>query len=334
MCRAIKTRHVPYHFPGERPRMSQSTSSQSTDEVLDFDIYAGLPEGPLDLGLEDSDMYFLPDGSFSLALPGQIIYPNIPTADPQPYGYLPQTPQSGYIPYNPAMLSEQWYPYPATFSPAPTTPIDALPPLPPAYRLTSQTSASSHTPASPPSTAPTAPQRLRVPQTIQPAHSVRSPASLVTFDLRSGSGGGGVRVYDALKERAELVGHDERVLGATGVRQIRLVIAVRVAPLPRRACADQCAPGVCLWAQWPGYEALGAYIPVQDGAGFVTRARLAKLVSLHVARFVSLAAKKQVAREHAQWAVGKRAICLEQLWLRSVAHAQKNIWLAELEVQP
>ncbi|PCH38527.1 hypothetical protein WOLCODRAFT_58544, partial [Wolfiporia cocos MD-104 SS10] len=143
-------------------------------------------------------------------------------------------------------------------------------------------------------------RRVRLPQTIPLAER---PSYAVDFKVR---GSCGVRMRDVLKDRARLDCSEERVFEATGVRQFRLVIA------------------------WPGCSQTGTYIPVQDKDGFITRARLAKLISLHFSRFME---KRYGSHGNAPWTIGRRGIVFDNLWLLSVSHAQHNIWLADIEVQ-
>ncbi|OBZ75956.1 hypothetical protein A0H81_04937 [Grifola frondosa] len=150
-----------------------------------------------------------------------------------------------------------------------------------------------------------APQRVRVPQTIEATHK-RGALCEVKFEGRRALG---LRVRDVLKSRTSIKDSEERVLASTGARQIRLVIA------------------------WPGYAHFGTYIPIQDKEGFITRGKFAHLICFHLARFMDKATKMRVAQGSDEWMIGKRGILIEDLWLMSIAPAQQNIWLAELQVR-
>ncbi|KAH9890485.1 hypothetical protein C8Q73DRAFT_128009 [Cubamyces lactineus] len=148
--------------------------------------------------------------------------------------------------------------------------------------------------------------RVPIPQTVD----VTSKWHRSFRECFSIGGVPGVPVREIVKDCVAVDRADERVLVRTGARQIRLVIA------------------------WPGYKHHGTYIPVQDDQGFITRGQLAKRICTHLSRFVKRIAngKTHPTRDHARWAIGKNGYSVDQLWLLSVSPAQKNIWLASLEV--
>ncbi|KAI0713707.1 hypothetical protein C8Q76DRAFT_620295 [Earliella scabrosa] len=145
-------------------------------------------------------------------------------------------------------------------------------------------------------------QRKRVPHTLE-ITSKRNSSFSEYFKL---DGALGVPVRGILDDTVVPDGHDERILERTGVRQIRLVVA------------------------WPGYAHTGTYIQVQDKGEFITRARLAKLICAFVSRFLEKPPNPEWALRSAR---GRRRISVDNLWLVRVALAQKNIWLADLEVR-
>jgi len=219
---------------------------------------------------------------------------NVAEAETQPY-YAPYLLTERPSDFN--QIAGYQYPYNATSSLSTSTAVQAHP-------LSSIPSIPDHSDINRPSNLPFN-RRLRVPQNIRSTQTDRRPY-FVEFTVR---GSPGVRVRDVLKDRARIDRSDERVFESTGVRQIRLVIS------------------------WPGYSQSGTYIPVQDKNGFITRGRLAMLISLHLSRFVERASKQRIARGDRQWEIGRRGICLHHLWLLSVTPARRNIWIAEIEIQ-
>ncbi|RDX47404.1 hypothetical protein OH76DRAFT_1354394 [Lentinus brumalis] len=186
---------------------------------------------------------------------------------------------------------------------ATTSPRAAIPYFPPA----------SYEPSASEQRAPSA-KRQRVPQAIK-----LSPKRNRSHKERFFSGGSpGVRVVDVLNGDVTLDGHDERALEQTGHRQIRVTI------------------------QWPGYpEKLSKdrYIAIQDKdtRTYITRGELAKQICEYVAEYMKKARAPPPPKPDRFWTITaadspKPGITIDNLWLTSVAAANKNIWLAELEV--
>ncbi|OCH86206.1 hypothetical protein OBBRIDRAFT_256095 [Obba rivulosa] len=153
---------------------------------------------------------------------------------------------------------------------------------------------------------PLIPRRKPVPHRIKA--SQRRPQYKVDFGAH---GSPGVKVRDVLRNRARIDGGSDIVFSTTGVRQFHMIV------------------------DWPGYSNFGTYIPVQDSNGYITRARLAKLICVQLARFVDRASRKRVHHENLEpeWRIGTASGCLlEDLWLVSVQPAHGGLWLADLEV--
>ncbi|EPS98367.1 hypothetical protein FOMPIDRAFT_1126680, partial [Fomitopsis schrenkii] len=144
--------------------------------------------------------------------------------------------------------------------------------------------------------------RLRVPQTTR---SVTVPRDTVQFEV---GGSLGIRMCDVVSGHAQPDLSEDRVLEHTGHRQIHLVI------------------------MWPGYEQSGRYLHVQNDGLYITRGRLANLVSDTVRHFLRAASRKR--RRHArgsqQWTIGNNGIQFQDLWLLSVVR-DGNIWRPEIE---
>ncbi|KZT11165.1 uncharacterized protein LAESUDRAFT_642756 [Laetiporus sulphureus 93-53] len=143
--------------------------------------------------------------------------------------------------------------------------------------------------------------RIRVPQTMQFLENSGSNYS-VDFNVR---GSPGVRMRDVLDDRARLDDSETRVFENTGLRRFNLVIA------------------------WPGYIQNGHYVQVQDKNGFITKKKLAKLISSQFSTWMTSAAPCTKRK----WAVGKRGVDFNNIWLVRLAPGHRNVWIAEVELQ-
>lgn len=118
--------------------------------------------------------------------------------------------------------------------------------------------------------------RQRVPQTTR---LVTVPRDTVQFEV---GGSLGIRMCDVVSGHAQPDSCEARVLEHTGHRQIHLVIMVCGLSL-------KSFDVLCASSQWPGYDQSGRYLPVQNDGLYITRGRLANLVSETVRHFLRAA---------------------------------------------